>query len=182
VRPGELCPPLRPASEARAEFREKARLSAGTLLPPLRAISRRFSALIDAKPRFGEFSSAPMVVLQAEPYSLRLKTDDPGGSSRPLITYSEVTDVLSLYRPWLVRLLLCNAGIIQQILMRRQAAQVPRYPLYGCRCGVGAIWEGVWLGFRRSAQQGLMVRLHERATLQRHSQLNSLHCPRRSLP
>ena len=45
-------------------FWAKYRFSAGTLLPPLLAISRRLSSLIEAKPRFGEFSSAPMTVLR----------------------------------------------------------------------------------------------------------------------
>jgi hypothetical protein len=50
-RPPDLRPPLRPASEARSLFCEKERLSEGTLLPPLLAISRCFSGLMDAKPR-----------------------------------------------------------------------------------------------------------------------------------
>ena len=47
----EVTPPFRPASLARPRFCEKERFSAGTLLPPLLAISRLFSTLIDAKPR-----------------------------------------------------------------------------------------------------------------------------------
>jgi hypothetical protein len=45
-------------------FWAKCRFSAGTLLPPLLAISRRLSSLIEAKPRFGGLSSAPMTVLR----------------------------------------------------------------------------------------------------------------------
>jgi hypothetical protein len=45
------CPPLRPASEAKSLFCENDRFSEGTLLPPLLAISRCFSGLMDAKPR-----------------------------------------------------------------------------------------------------------------------------------
>jgi hypothetical protein len=44
-------PPLRPASEAKFLFCENERFSDGTLLPPLLAISRCFSGVIDAKPR-----------------------------------------------------------------------------------------------------------------------------------
>jgi len=45
-------PPLRPACEASSRFCENERFDGGTLCPPLLAISRCFSGLIEAKPRF----------------------------------------------------------------------------------------------------------------------------------
>jgi hypothetical protein len=44
-------PPLRPASNAKSRSCEKPRLSSGALSPSLRAISRRSSSLMLAKPR-----------------------------------------------------------------------------------------------------------------------------------
>src|SRR3954447_14824728 len=44
-------PPLRPAEAARSRSLAKLRFSPGTLAPPLRAISRRRSGFIAAKPR-----------------------------------------------------------------------------------------------------------------------------------
>ena len=104
---------MRPASDARAEFSEKVRLSAGTLLPPLLAISRRLSSLIEAKPRFGELSLVPIVILQTSPPRPRLRTDDLGRSSRLPITYWKAADLGQAHRLGLsypVR----NAGIIKQ--------------------------------------------------------------------
>jgi hypothetical protein len=45
-------PPLRPAWDASSRFCENERFDGGTLCPPLLAISRCFSGLIEAKPRF----------------------------------------------------------------------------------------------------------------------------------
>jgi hypothetical protein len=45
-------PPFRPAVEASSRSWEKERFSAGTLRPPLLAISRCRSKSIEAKPRF----------------------------------------------------------------------------------------------------------------------------------
>jgi hypothetical protein len=57
----EDCPPLRPAWEASSRFCEKERFDGGTLWPPLLAISRCFSGLIEAKPRF-EADLVPAIV------------------------------------------------------------------------------------------------------------------------
>src|SRR5208283_2814378 len=49
--PREAAPPLRPALAARSRSCAKLRFSLGTLAPPRRAISRRRSGSIAAKPR-----------------------------------------------------------------------------------------------------------------------------------
>ncbi len=49
--PREASPPLRPAEAARSRSLAKLRFSPGTLAPPLRAISRRRSGFMAAKPR-----------------------------------------------------------------------------------------------------------------------------------
>ena len=50
--PPDAWPPLRPASDANSRSCENDLFSAGTLRPPLLAISRCRSSSIDAKPRF----------------------------------------------------------------------------------------------------------------------------------
>src|SRR5215211_5307060 len=65
----EFSPPLRPALEAKWRSRENDRLSDGTLFPPLLAISRCFSGLMDANPRFEVLWLAAIAVSSVNFYS-----------------------------------------------------------------------------------------------------------------
>jgi hypothetical protein len=82
--PWDEWPPLRPASEASWRFREKLRFSSGTLRPPLRAISRCFSASMDAKPRFEVLTFFRMILPLIIYVPLTVKSDD--GSMTPRTT------------------------------------------------------------------------------------------------
>jgi hypothetical protein len=65
---------LRPADEASSRSCEKERFSAGTLRPPLLAISRCRSKSIEAKPRFEvEFPVAMIVSLAGVLCALNLQ-------------------------------------------------------------------------------------------------------------